>query len=496
MNTQVMDEVGANQQQDWFVRWLENNETKLLKNKGLQRVALSYAEHTLKANAKENLEVKKDQPPGVIRDRLSMGMAILESVKTALNEYDLCESTLNALSNIVIKEMFLNKSLRKEKSVQFREEHGFVTPSFIVISPSKACNLRCTGCYADSNEKVYTLDWDLVNQIVKDARELWGTQFVVVSGGEPLAYRSKGKTILDIAEQNPDTFFMMYTNGTLIDDKVAARMAKLGNVLPAISLEGWREKTDQRRGEGVFDKVMAAMDRLQAAGVPYGTSLTATRQNAEEILSDDFIEFLFKEKHVVIGWVFQYMPIGRAFTTNLMPTPEQRLGMWQQSWKLIREKRTFLADFWNHGTVVDGCLSAGGHNNGGYFYIDWNGNVTPCVFVPFSPVNVNDIYSRGGNLNTIYDAPFFQRIRNWQKDDCDGNLLMPCLIRDHHKDLRHFIRDYEPDAIDSNAELTLIDPDYAIAMDQYAEDYRSLSEPIWEQVYLEGDPPELDTILS
>ena len=73
---------------------------------------------------------------------------------------------------------------------------------------------------------------------------------------------------------------------------------------------------------------------------------------------------------------------------------------------------------------------------------------------------------------------------------------MPCLIRDHHKDLRHFIRDYEPDAIDSNAELTLIDPDYAIAMDQYAEDYRSLSEPIWEQVYLEGDPPELDTILS
>ena len=146
MNTQVMDEVGANQQQDWFVRWLENNETKLLKNKGLQRVALSYAEHTLKANAKENLEVKKDQPPGVIRDRLSMGMAILESVKTALNEYDLCESTLNALSNIVIKEMFLNKSLRKEKSVQFREEHGFVTPSFIVISPSKACNPYFRWC--------------------------------------------------------------------------------------------------------------------------------------------------------------------------------------------------------------------------------------------------------------------------------------------------------------------------------------------------------------
>jgi MoaA/NifB/PqqE/SkfB family radical SAM enzyme len=221
-------------------------------------------------------------------------------------------------------------------------------------------------------------------------------------------------------------------------------------------------------------------------------SLTATRQNAEEILSDEFIEFLFKEKHAVIGWVFQYMPIGRAFTTKLMPTPEQRLAMWQQSWKLIHEKRVFLADFWNHGTVVDGCLSAGGHDNGGYFYIDWNGNVTPCVFVPFSPVNVNEIYSKGGNLNTIYDNPFFQRIRRWQKYEVDDNLLMPCLIRDHNKDLRRFIQEYEPNAIDENAEMTLIDEDYAIALDQYSDDYRSLSQPVWEKVYLEGEKSNLD----
>ena len=344
--------------------------------------------------------------------------------------------------------------------------------------------MRCTGCYADSTEKVRSLDWDLVNRIVRDARELWGTQFVVISGGEPLAYRSKGKTILDIVAANPDTFFMMYTNGTLITDEVAARMAELGNILPAISLEGWREKTDKRRGKGVFDKVMETMDRLFHAGVIYGVSLTATCENAEEILSDDFIEFLFKEKHAVIGWIFQYMPIGRAFTTSLMPTPEQRLTMWSQSWKLIREKRVFLADFWNHGTVVDGCLSAGGHDNGGYFYIDWNGNVTPCVFVPFSPVNVNDIYSKGGNLNTIYDNPFFKRIRCWQKNEQNGNLLMPCLIRDHHKDLRQFIQEYEPNAIDRNAEMTLVDLEYAEVMDQYAEEYQSLTQEIWKKEYL------------
>lgn len=491
MDTQLITEFDSNSDTDQLVQWLEANKNKLFRSRGLQRMAMTYAEHWLKANSKKQKNKGTNQPPGITKDKLGMSLAILESARTALNVYHLSESTISSLTDIVVKELFINQSLRKKKSILFKEEHGYTTPSFIVISPSKACNLRCIGCYADSNEKVCTLDWDLVNQIVKDARELWGTQFVVVSGGEPMAYRSKGKTILDIVEDNPETFFMMYTNGTLIDDDVAARMARLGNILPAISLEGWREKTDQRRGEGVYDKVMAAMDRLFEAGVLYGVSLTATRQNAEEILSDEFIEFLFKEKHAVIGWVFQYMPIGRAFTTELMPTPEQRLAMWQQSWKLIHEKQVFLADFWNHGTVVDGCLSAGGHDNGGYFYFDWNGNVTPCVFVPFSPVNVNEIYSEGGNLNTIYDNPFFQRIRRWQKNEVDGNLLMPCLIRDHNKDLRQFIQEYEPNAIDKNAEMTLIDGEYAIALDQYAEDYRSLSQPVWDKVYLEGEKSNL-----
>lgn len=465
-------------------RFLDRHGTGVFKNRFIKKVGCSYAERRLGKNYIAELKNSPQQPPGVIRDRYEMSLAILESLKRALNVYHLSEATLDSLMNIVVKDLFLNQELRRQRSKEFRETHGYITPSFIVISPSKACNLRCTGCYADSTEKVQTLSWDIVNKIVQDARHLWGTQFVVISGGEPLAYRSQGKTILDLVENNPESFFMMYTNGTLIDDEVASRMASLGNIVPAISLEGWREKTDERRGEGVFNQVMAAMDRLFQAGVLYGVSLTATSQNAEEILSDDFIEFLFEEKHAVIGWIFQYMPIGRSFTLALMPTPEQRHAMWQQSWKLIRKNRVFIADFWNHGTVVDGCLSAGGHNNGGYFYFEWNGNVTPCVFVPYSPVNVNDIYSRGDDLNTIYDHPFFADIRSWQTNGSQKNLLMPCLIRDHNKALREFIQKHEPDAIDRNAEMTLVDKAYADGMDRYAQEYHDLADPVWEEHYL------------
>jgi len=189
----------------------------------------------------------------------------------------------------------VEKSERLEKAKAFTEKYGFAQPSFLLISPSKACNLRCTGCYADSDAQVQTLDWDIVDRVVREARELWGVQFIVISGGEPMAYRSQGKTLLDLAEAHPDNYFMFYTNSTLITDEIAQRMADLGNLIPMISLEGWKERTDARRGPGVYDKVMDRMDMLTSKGVLFGVSLTATTENCEEILSDEFIDFLVEK---------------------------------------------------------------------------------------------------------------------------------------------------------------------------------------------------------
>ena len=201
--------------------------------------------------------------------------------------------------------------------------------------------------------------------MIREAKELWGVRFIVISGGEPFAYRSEGKGIVDLCEKHTDCFFMTYTNSTLITERVSERLAKAGNMLLCISVEGWQERTDERRGEGVYNRILAVMDQLREDGVPFGLSLTGTRYNAEEILSDEFIDF-FMEKGALFSWLFQYMPIGRAFTLDLMVTPQQRAWMWKRSWEIVREKKFFLADFWNHGTACDGCLSAGGHGNGGY----------------------------------------------------------------------------------------------------------------------------------
>ena len=227
------------------------------------------------------------------------------------------------------------------------------------------------------------------------------------------------------------------------------------------------------------------MDRLNRDRVPFGVSLTATRDNVEEILSDEFIDFIM-EKGALLAFIFHYMPIGRSFSLDLMPTPEQRAWMWKRSWEIVREKQFFLPDFWNHGTCVDGCIAAGGHGQGGYFYIDWNGAVTPCVFMPYSPVNIRDVYAQGKTLNDVWQEPFFQAVRQWQYDYVDDgrSMIAPCPNRDHHDELERLLMQYEPEPTDTNAAETLIDPEYTRGLVAYNRRFEAITGSIWENRYL------------
>lgn len=467
---------------------LASNGPKLAQVEPVRRHVVSKIEQRMLANL-ERTRTDPNWLPGIADDRTAMGLAIVATIERALVENHLSESSLRAAVKILVKTLFLEQG-DQATAACFKEQYGIRAPSFLVISPGKGCSLRCTGCYADSNDAAKNLDWSTVDRIITEAKTLWGARFFVISGGEPFVYRSEGKGVLEIIEHHSDCMFLMYTNGTLINPEVSQRIAQTGNLLPAISVEGWRERTDARRGEGVFDRVLETMHLLRKDGVPFGISLTGTRHNAKEILSDEFIDF-FQQQGVLFAWLFQYMPIGRSFTLDLMPTPQQRLWMCRRSWEIIRDRRMFLADFWNHGTACDGCLSAGGHGNGGYFYIDWNGAVSPCVFLPYSPVNIKDVYARGETLNDVWADPFFHDLRQWQLNykNQNGNGLAPCPNRDHHADLQRLLMEHEPDPIDANAAAALLDPDYARGLAQYDADYEALTHDIWENHYVHRATP-------
>jgi len=420
-------------------------------------------------------------------DKYQTVVNMFHAIDRALQNKHITRNVRRSLIRILVGKIMMGK---EERRAPFRQKYGFEPPGFVTISPAMQCNLRCEGCYATSHPgKKVNLDYDIVNRVVNEIRESWGAHFCVISGGEPFLWRSKGKGILDLYRENPDTFFLMYTNGTLIDERMAEKLAELGNVTPAISVEGFEKETDERRGKGVFKKIVKAMENLRNAGVPFGISATATRHNAELLVSDEFVDFYFEEQGAIYGWIFHYMPIGRHYTTDLLITPEQRRYMWEREQYLIYERKIFLADFWNSGPVAGGCISAG--RGGGYFYINWNGDVSPCVFFPYSIHNIVEVYKSGGDLTTILLSPMFKAIRAWQRSYGYGkppwqvkNQIAPCVIRDHYKTAYTIIRKFGAKPIDEDAAAALQDEEYRRKMIEYGKEVEKATGPIWEELYV------------
>lgn len=439
----------------------------------------------------KNLVVKneRNRPIGAQEEKYYIVRNLMKSFEKKLKTNTLAPGVKNFVFNKLIGDVIINWRDRHPDAAERRKREDPL-PLYVVISPTQKCNLSCIGCYAASSNKTFeTLEWDIVDKLMQQKRELWGSYFTVISGGEPLMYESNGKTILDLYEKYNDTFFLMYTNGTLIDRAMARRFAELGNVAPAISVEGFEEDTDHRRGKGVFKQILSAIDNLRKEGVLWGISFTATRQNADRILHDDFIEEFFDEKGAAFAWMFQYMPIGRKPDFELMITPEQRRNLWFQERHLIKDKGIFFVDFWNGGPISDGCICAG--RKGGYLYIDWSGNVMPCVFVPYTVGHIQrDFFDKGKNLNDILQTPFFTKLRNWQagysykKQATEvGNEIVPCPIRDHHNEFHKIAEEAHAIPVGKSTERSFKDEEYIKELTKIGVKAMKATEDIWQHEY-------------
>jgi radical SAM protein with 4Fe4S-binding SPASM domain len=363
--------------------------------------------------------------------------------------------------NFLTDALFYKAKAREE----FERKSGFSPPLLLVISPTMRCNLRCEGCYAGMYSKSDDLPVEVFDRIITEAKEM-GIYFMVISGGEPFYY----KPLMDMFEKHNDVTFQMYTNGTLIDKEMAGRIVELGNVIPCISVEGYKEETDQRRGEGVYSKVIQAMDNLKEAGGLFGFSATVTRFNHDVLTSDEFVDYYTRDKGCFIGWYFQYMPIGTRPSLELMTTPEQRMQRLERINRIRGEKQVLISDFWCDGPLVGGCM-AGGHN---YLHINQNGDVEPCVFAHFAVDNIKD-----KSLAEALNSDFFQAIR--ERRPYHPNLLRPCMIIDHPYVLRECVAQCGAHATHPEAEgvLTELAPD----LDEYGEEYGRLADKVWMEEY-------------
>jgi MoaA/NifB/PqqE/SkfB family radical SAM enzyme len=440
--------------------------------------------HKLYSNRTEELQ-------GIKQKQYDWVKALVASVARNLDRGIIQKNVLKGLVRALVKGAFHeNREDFRRDLDHFKSTYGVDAPTFFVISPTQRCNLHCEGCYAGSHTGTSpTLEYHRIKQFISEFYREANGRFIVLSGGEPLMYKSEGKTLLDLARQFPDMFFMFYSNGTLINQTVADKFAGLGNLIPCISVEGFERETDQRRGRGVYKRILGALSALRNAGVPIVLSVTSTSKNADLLLKDEFYDFYFRDQGASYMWQFQFMPIGRGREVfDLMPTPQQRISLYRKWEHLLQEKEYCVADFWNSGVLTEGCIAYG--RRGGYLYIDWNGNVMPCVFVPYVVDNIIRAQDEGRNLASILKSPMLVNGRNWQHRyaldhlDHPQNMLMPCSIRDHYKNFRANIITEENRGEDPNSDAILKDIGYYQRMIEYDKELSGLTTPIWQEEYL------------
>lgn len=204
----------------------------------------------------------------------------------------------------------------------------------------------------------------------------------IYTGGEPLVRKND---LIKLCEKHSDCVFLSFTNATLIDEAFADEMLRVGNFVPAISLEGFEEATDGRRGDGVYKKVTKAMDILRKKKLIYGISCCYTSANYESIASEEFYDSLINLGAYFV-WFFHYMPIGNDAASELLPTAEQRIGVYNKIRHYRTTKPLFAMDFQNDAEYVGGCI-AGDRR---YLHINANGDIDPCVFIHYSDSNIRE----------------------------------------------------------------------------------------------------------
>ncbi len=283
------------------------------------------------------------------------------------------------------------------------EDKGEHIPSFLIASITSRCNLHCSGCYSrctgatDDTEPTDQLTDSEWLRIFDEADDI-GISFIILAGGEPLMRRD----IIEAAGKKQNIMFPVFTNGVCINEKYFTLFDKCRNLVPIMSIEGNKEKTDERRGKGVYDKLVANMDKFRERGLIFGASVTVTTRNYREIASSEFLKDLSDRGCKAVIYV-EYVPVTEE-SRGLAPGDNEREYLDNR----LRELRDELpgmmyVSFPGDEKSSGGCFAAGR----GFFHINSHGGAEPCPFSPYSDVNV-----KNSSLHEALRSPLFTALRS------------------------------------------------------------------------------------
>ncbi len=317
--------------------------------------------------------------------------------------------------------MYIAKyALASKKASEIRrksEAEGNHIPPFLIASITSKCNLHCAGCYARAVDSCN--DEEAVNQlsaqewkVIFDDASKMGIGFILLIGGEPFVR----KDVIEMAAQREDIIFPIFTNGTMINDSYLKLFDDHRNLIPILSIEGGEETTNTRRGDGVYQVLTTSMQKMQNKGIVFGTSVTVTKKNMDEVLSDAYVEDMYQKGCKAIIYV-EYVPVNEI--TKVIALQDAEREVLRNKINTLRQKYEdmVLVSFPGDEKSSGGCIAAGR----GFFHINSHGGAEPCPFSPYSDVNVKDI-----GLKEALHSPLFSALQTQEllmEDHAGGCVL-------------------------------------------------------------------------
>ena len=330
---------------------------------------------------------------------------------------DAIRATLKNPHEAAIMAKFALASRAASKKRRTSEDAGEHIPPFLIASITSQCNLHCAGCYSRCNHA--TTDSQPVSQLTSeewlrifDEAQEMGISFILLAGGEPMLRRD----IIEAAGRKQGILFPIFTNGTFVDEEYLRLFERCRNLVPVLSIEGGKETTDERRGEGVYDRLISNMEEFRRRGLVFGASVTVTTVNYREVSSDLFLGSLSERGCRAVVFV-EYVPVTDE-SSSLAIGDEEREYLKKEILRLRRDHPemvyvSFPGDEKNSG----GCVAAGR----GFFHINSHGGAEPCPFSPYSDVNV-----KNGSLRDAVRSPLFTALQSGDLllDDHEGGCVL------------------------------------------------------------------------
>ena len=430
------------------------------------QAALAYLEKDPENNALKVMDlVDKFCPDGWYNSQRKL---VREALESKGHWYQLTQAVY-ALDPGVRKAFFqnfmINASLKGSiMQNEVSEKYNCNSPWAILMDPTSACNLKCKGCWAAEYGNQLNLTLEDMDSIIRQGKEL-GCFMYIYTGGEPLVRK---KDIITLCERHPECEFLSFTNGTLIDEDFCKEMLRVKNFVPAISVEGFEEANDDRRGQGVYEKVMHACELLKAHKLPFGHSICYTSKNYKDVTSEKFFDQMI-DKGALFAWYFHYMPVGKGAVPELLLSPEQRTEVLRALRHFRNTKPLFALDFQNDGQYVGGCI-AGGRR---YFHINAKGACEPCVFVHYSDVNIHD-----KSLLDVLRSPLFQAYHDNQP--FNHNHLRPCPMLENPEKIEQLVK--ETGAVNTDYQNQEEVEELTAKTHPYADRWAPVAEELWKEV--------------